>query len=97
MNYTLERITKKTLPILKKYGIQKAAVFGSYARNEQKENSDVDMLVQPTNGMSLLDFIGVKLDIEDALNMTVDLVSYNGISPYLKDKILSEQKVIYEE
>lgn len=96
MNPTLQNITNKTLPVLKKYGIEKAAVFCSYARNEQKKDSDIDMLVQPAHGMSLLDFIGVKLDIEDALKMKVDLVSYNGLSPYLKDRILSEQKVIYE-
>lgn len=93
---TVQNITDRTVPIIKKYGIKKAALFGSYARNEQKEDSDVDILVQPTKDMSLLDFIGVKLDIEDALKMTVDLVSYNGLSPYLRDKILSEQKVIYE-
>ena len=46
--------------------------------------------------MSLLDFVGLKQDIKDILNKEVDLVSYNGLSPYLKDGILSEQQIFYE-
>jgi len=38
-------LTQKTIPVLKKYGVAKAAVFGSYARGEAKKNSDIDLLV----------------------------------------------------
>lgn len=96
MQITIQDITIKSLPILKKYGIKKAALFGSYAQHLQTDNSDIDMLIQPPTDMSLLDFVGVKLDLEDALQADVDLLSYNGLSPYLRDKILSEQQIIYE-
>jgi len=46
--------------------------------------------------MSLLDFVGLKQDIEDAIGIDVDLVSYNGINKYLKDAILSQEQVFYE-
>lgn len=96
MQTSITDITTKVTPILRKHGIKKAAIFGSYAKNSQTQNSDLDLLILPAKDMSLLDFAGVKLDIEDTLNLSVDLVSYNGLSPYLKDTILAEQKIIYE-
>lgn len=85
------------VPILKRYSIPKAAFFGSIADGRYVPGkSDIDILVEPSKGMSFLDFIGLKQDIEDALGVNVDLVSYNGISKYLKDSILSNEQVFYE-
>lgn len=87
---------EKIIPILKRYNVPKAAFFGSFVDGRFTEKSDVDILVLPPEGMSLLDFVGLKQDIEDTIGKDVDLVSYNGLSPYLKDNILSEQQVFYE-
>ncbi len=85
------------IPLLKKYGVKKAAFFGSLVDGSfDEEKSDIDILVLPPEGMSLLDFSGLHLDIEDTIHKEVDLVSYNGISRYLKDSILKGQKVFYE-
>lgn len=89
-------IEKKIVPILKRQGVVKAAVFGSAARGEMRKNSDVDILVKLKKGKTLLDFIGLKLELEDKLDRDVDLISYGGIHPLLKDIILKEQKIIYE-
>lgn len=84
------------IPILKQYSISKAAFFGSLVEGKLTQKSDVDILVLPPKGMSLLDFVGLKQDIEDIIGKEVDLVSYNGISPYLKDIILRQQQIFYE-
>ena len=95
INPDLKKLKPKIVKILKKHGIKKAGVFGSYARGDQKKNSDIDILVQPSKNMSLLDFSGLKIELEDALNVKVDLVSYNYIHPYLKNRILeSEVRII---
>lgn len=90
MSQTLDEIKAKTLPILKQANIKKAAIFGSYARGDFDEKSDIDILVEPPENMGL-EFVNLKLDLEDTLNKKVDLVSYNGISKYLKNYILANQ------
>ena len=59
-----------------------------------REDSDIDMLVEIEKNISLLDFVGLKIEIEDALGKKVDLVEYNTIKPLLKESILKEQVVI---
>ena len=81
--------------VLKKYNVRKASIFGSYARGEQKKDSDIDILIEPARGMSLLDISGLKIELEKTLNKKVDIVSYKYIHPYLRDNILkSEVKII---
>lgn len=87
----MEDIKSKIIPILKEYGIEKAALFGSYASGNHNESSDVDILIQPSKGMGL-GFVRLKRDLEQSLNKEVDLLSYNGISPYLKQSILKHQE-----
>ncbi len=89
---TIDEIKKKTLPILKKYDLKRAGVFGSVVRGELGEESDVDILVEiERDDMSLLDFVGIKLELEDALGRKVDLVEYNTIKPLLRERILAEE------
>ncbi|HLD15230.1 MAG TPA: nucleotidyltransferase domain-containing protein [Candidatus Nanoarchaeia archaeon] len=86
----LENIKKKIIPILKRYGVKKAGIFGSYAVGKAKKNSDVDILIKPPKGMGF-GFIGLEIKLSEALKKKVDLVSYNGLSPYLKNKILNQE------
>ncbi|MBI5753652.1 nucleotidyltransferase family protein [Candidatus Peregrinibacteria bacterium] len=94
---TIAAIKKQALPIFKSQGVLKAAVFGSFARGDNKKNSDVDFLVKLKKNKSLFDFLELKFALEEKLNKRIDLVSYNGIHPFLKAKILEEQKIIYEK
>ena len=91
MNKEIEKIKKKIVPILKKNKVVRAGIFGSYARGENKKNSDVDILIKPTEKMSLFDFVGIKLEIEDRLGNKIDIVSYRAIHPKLKKQILKEE------
>lgn len=89
----MDSVQKIIVPLLKHYGVTKAAVFGSYARNSYNVESDVDILIEPPKGMGL-EFVRLKRDLEQSLQKKVDLVSYNGISPYLRNSILKNQKRI---
>jgi len=94
-NDQLDKLKLKIVEILKKNNIKKAGIFGSYARGDFKKNSDIDILIEPSKNMSLLDISGIKIELEDNLNKKVDLVSYNYIHPNLKENILkSELKII---
>ncbi|MBI2147732.1 nucleotidyltransferase family protein [Candidatus Woesearchaeota archaeon] len=86
----LKKLKLKIIKILKNRGIKKAGLFGSYARGEQKKNSDIDILIQPTRGMGI-EFFGLNIELEEKLGKKVDLVSYNGLSPYIKERILEEE------
>jgi hypothetical protein len=91
-----EDIKEKIISILVKNGIKRILVFGSYARNEATTKSDLDLIVDFPDGTSLLDHIGIEIELSEALNMKIDLLSRNGISPYIKDHVLKEAIVIYE-
>ena len=86
----IEKLKPKIIKILKKNKIKKAGIFGSFAKGEQKKNSDIDIIVEPPKGIGF-GFVGIEFELENNLGRKVDLVSYNGLSPYLKDKILNEE------
>ncbi|HOF02021.1 MAG TPA: nucleotidyltransferase family protein [Spirochaetota bacterium] len=82
--------------ILYKNEVKKAALFGSYARSDYDENSDIDIIIEFNNdNKSLLDIIGIKQDIEDKINIKVDLLTYNSINPKIRKNILNNQEIIY--
>ena len=94
MRKHIEEIKQKILPILQHYGVKRVGLFGSCIRGEMKEDSDIDILVEIEKDISLLDFVGIKLEIEEALGRKVDLVEYSTIKPLLKERILNEQVII---
>ena len=92
---SVEEIKQKISPILLKYHIKKASVFGSFAKQTANQSSDVDILVELEPSLSLLDFVGIKIEMEDALNRRVDLVEYDALKPAIKKSILESQVSIY--
>ncbi len=68
---------------------------GSSARGDDTEVSDVDILVEFGNDISLLDYMKIKLNLEDILNKKVDLVEYQAIKPQLRKRILSDEIRMY--
>lgn len=94
MKAHIEEIKRKILPILQRYEVKRVGLFGSCVREEMRGDSDIDILVEIEKDISLLDFVGLKLEIEEALGKKVDLVEYNTIKPLLRERILSEQVII---
>ena len=95
MNPGIKEISKKIYPILQRYDVTKAAIFGSFVRGENKKGSDIDILVEFKGEQSLLDLAGLKIELEELLKMKVDVLTYNSLHPLIKERILNEQEVIY--
>ncbi|MEM3043511.1 MAG: nucleotidyltransferase family protein [Thermoplasmata archaeon] len=94
MDERVDEIRRKIMPVLQRHGVRRAALFGSFVRGEDRKDSDIDILVEVGKDISLLDFIGLKQELEDALGRPVDLVEYGTIKPLLRDRILAEQVVL---
>ena len=94
MNTNIEQIKHSILPILGRYGVSKAALFGSIVTDQMRPDSDIDILVQIDSDISLLDFVGLKIELEQALKRNVDVVEYDTIKPFLREMILKEQELI---
>jgi len=82
------------LQIAKKHGASNIRVFGSYARGEQKPDSDIDFLVELQPEASLFDHVALIQDLEKLLDKKVDVVTYNSLHWLIKDKVLNEAKPI---
>ncbi len=91
---SLSTIKRKIIPILKRHGIEKAEIFGSYASGKAERESDLDILIKPPQGMSLLELSNLKLELEEVSGLKIDLVNYKYINPYLKKYILKKREVV---
>ena len=87
----IQQLKEKIIPLLKKEGVIRSALFGSYARGEETPASDIDILVELPDDRSLLDLVSLQFSLEDALNKKVDLLTFNSIHPLLKSYIKKEQ------
>jgi predicted nucleotidyltransferase len=84
---------EKLKPTLRRqYQLKSVGVFGSFARGDQTEKSDIDILVEFTqpNTIDLFDFIDLEDFLSKKLEIKVDLVTKNALKPMLKDQILKE-------
>jgi len=75
MRYTIEQLKNVITPIAQKYGVKSVALFGSYSRGEATENSDVDLIIEKGKIETLFQLIGFRLDVQDALNLSVDVLT----------------------
>lgn len=93
INKEVQKLKPTILKIIKKNGVIKAGIFGSYATGKQKKKSDIDILIQfdGRKRKSLLDLVGLEQELKEALGRKVDLVTYKGVSPYLKERISKEE------
>ena len=96
MIYTIEEIRRKVVPIAKKYGVKKLSLFGSYARGEADDKSDVDILIDKGKIIGI-EYFGFVCDLEDELGCHVDVVT-NGIEDknFLAE-IEQDEVLLYEE
>ena len=84
-------IKQLAIPIFEKYGVGRASLFGSYARGENTEKSDVDILVEVSEDKNLFDMMDIQFALEDVLKKKIDLVEYKAIKPRLRPYILKDQ------
>jgi predicted nucleotidyltransferase len=79
---------------LQKHDVIHAAIFGSFVRGEEKEDSDLDVLVELEEGKSLLDLVALKLELEEVLERKIDVATYNALHPEIRERVLEEQIAI---
>ena len=87
----IKRIRRLVVPILRRNGVVHAGIFGSFARGTASKTSDLDMLVKLKKDGTLLDLVGLKLELEDRLGRRVDIITYSSIYHMLRDRILEEE------
>lgn len=86
----LKRYRTEILRLAAKYGATNVRVFGSVARGEADESSDVDLVVRMARGRSLFDLGGLTMDLEDLLGVHVDVVTERGLRPRVRELVLRE-------
>lgn len=104
MIYTLEEIERRIRPVAEKYRLQAVYVFGSYARGDAKEDSDIDLLVDDTDsGLRGLAYGGLCYDLEEALGKEISFVTVGSLEGpcrhksdlYFRENVHRERRKIY--
>jgi predicted nucleotidyltransferase len=88
--------TKKLAALCARLGIRRLSVFGSVARGEATPESDIDLLAEFTERVTLLDLVRAERELADELGHPVDLLTPAALSPHLRDRIQKEARVLYE-
>lgn len=87
----LDYLRNNKTDLMEKYGVIKIGLFGSYAREEQKENSDIDLIIElDKTKKDLKNFFSLKRKLENDLKIKVDIGLENAIKPKIRDRILKE-------
>jgi predicted nucleotidyltransferase len=95
---TISQIKSKVLPVFTGKPIKRAFVFGSFARKENTDQSDLDIMIEldPKASIGLIEFINIQIELEKQFGLKVDLVSADGLSPHIQPFIELDKKQIYE-
>lgn len=92
----IDEIARAVTPVLKKYGINRAGIFGSYARGDARPDSDLDILVSfGSRPLSLWDVAALKDELSSSVHKPVDVVSETAVISYFRDYIYKDLKIIY--
>ena len=83
--------------VCKDNDISQLSVFGSVARGEEREDSDIDLMARFSKPKSLLDLVRTESEFEKVFGTKVDLLTEASVSPYIKDVVQEEMKVIYAQ
>jgi predicted nucleotidyltransferase len=94
-----KEIEKKLAEICQKNGIVFMAIFGSFARGEQKKKSDIDIAIEFEKGSqkSLLDLVRIENELRKVFKRKVDLGIFSSLNPYIMEGVKKEMRIIYEK
>jgi len=90
----IQKINSKLPELKDRYHIKKIGIFGSVAREEDKEKSDIDILVELYSPIGLFDFVRLENILTNILGKKVDLVSNKALKPQIKDDVLKEVEYV---
>jgi predicted nucleotidyltransferase len=94
-NPEIENIKQKIIPILKQHDVTKASIFGSFVHGKQRNDSDLDLLVEFNGDKSLFDLIDLKLNIEDTIGRSADVLTFESLNPAIREIVLKEQVIVF--
>lgn len=86
----------RLIAICQAQGVKRIGVFGSVARGDANEESDIDLIVEFSQRMSLLHFAALERRLSEAMGRKVDLLTEAAISPYLRQQIMDDLQILYE-
>ena len=95
--YSLEELKERFAPVFEEYGIERAYVFGAYARGEENPKAAVDLLIKTSELMELERFYEFMRDLHHAVRVRVDVTFEEYINPYLKEEIKKEAVLLFEK
>jgi predicted nucleotidyltransferase len=87
----IDKYRDTIIPILLKNGVDRAGIFGSFARNEADENSDIDILVHFRGRKGLFDLARLELELEQVALRKVEVITYGSISPLIRERVLKDE------
>ena len=85
----LEHYQFLILPVLKKYFIKRAAIFGSFAKDSATVNSDIDLLIEADKNFTMFKMLQLEEEISGLVERKVDIVEYDAIKPSIKNEVLA--------
>lgn len=97
MPYTIEEIKEKAIPIAKKYGVESLSLFGSYARGEANEKSDIDFLIDKGQIKGLISYFSFVHRLEDVFSCHVDVVTTGIEDKEFLESLMKDRILLYEK
>jgi predicted nucleotidyltransferase len=107
MIYSIEELSKRITPVAKKYNLRAVYVFGSYARNEATEDSDIDILIDRTDSRvkSLFELGGLYNEICESIGKEIDMLTTHALlqdndddqPPRFRENVMKERVPLYEQ
>lgn len=84
----IEQYQQLIIPVLKRYFIKRAAIFGSLAKGVLSVDSDIDLLIEPGKNFTMFKMLQLENEIAELVNRKVDLVEYNALKPSIRNEVL---------
>lgn len=81
---------KLNAPLLKRFQVKRIGLFGSYVNGSQREDSDIDLIVEFANAINLFEYVHLSDSIGELFHKEIDLVTVEGIKPLIKERIMNE-------
>ena len=95
MNGKIFVLNEQLLNLCRRYQVASLKVFGSVARGEEHQDSDIDILVQFVHPVSLLTLVRLERELSDLFGRKVDLLTEQALSPYIRDAVIASAQEIY--
>ncbi|MDR1263595.1 MAG: nucleotidyltransferase domain-containing protein [Oscillospiraceae bacterium] len=97
MTHSIDSIRRLCEPVARRYGVKKLALFGSYAANRQRSDSDVDLLMDKGRIIGLWEYAGFVMTLEQALGAHVDVITYDSVGDAFMGSPINDEVVLYED